>query len=79
VSQKEETEEAKKVLRDAQLEMGRIVASKKNLLERWQRSLSDMQRMDEALQSLKDSFREQEEANILLKTELNGLRSEIRK
>lgn len=79
VSQKEETEEAKKVLRDAQMEMARIVASKKNLLERWQRSLSDMQRMDEALQSLKDSFREQEESNILLKTELNGIRSEIRK
>lgn len=57
VSQKEETEEAKKVLRDAQLEMGRIIASKKNLLERWQRSLSGMQKMDEALQSLKESYK----------------------
>jgi chromosome segregation ATPase len=79
VSQHDETEEAKKVLREAQLEMGRIIASKKNLLDRWQRSLTDMQRMDEALQDLRESLKEQEERNILLKTELNGIRSEIRK
>jgi hypothetical protein len=37
--------------------MGKIIASKKNLLERWQKSLAVMQKMDETLQTLKDSHK----------------------
>lgn len=49
ISQKEETEQAKQILKEAHLEMQKIIASKKNLLERWQKSLMTMQRMDNAL------------------------------
>ncbi len=36
LSQKEETEQAQGILREAQLEMSKIIHSKKNLLEKWQ-------------------------------------------
>jgi flagellar biosynthesis/type III secretory pathway chaperone len=49
ISQKEETEQAKSIMKEAYLEMQKIIASKKNLLERWQKSLVTMQRMDNAL------------------------------
>lgn len=49
MSQRKETEEAQEILKDAHLEMQKIIASKKNLLERWQKSLMTMQKMDTAL------------------------------
>jgi len=36
-------------MKEAHMEMQKIIASKKNLLERWQKSLVTMQRMDNAL------------------------------
>ena len=37
------------MLKEAHVEMNKIINSKKNLLERWQKSLVTMQRMDNAL------------------------------
>ena len=54
ISQKEETEEAKKVLTEAQSEMEKVVNSKKGLLERWQKSIMMMQKRDSAVQVAKE-------------------------
>lgn len=54
ISQKEETEEAKKVLSEAQAEMEKVIASKKGLLERWQKSIMMMQKRDSAVQTAKE-------------------------
>jgi chromosome segregation ATPase len=77
VSQKAETEEAKKILADAQQEMQKILASKKNLLERWQKSLTVMAKMDITLQSIRDHLDEQREVNLQLKAEVSGIAIEI--
>lgn len=57
ISQKEETEQAKQILKDAHLEMQKIIASKKNLLERWQKALFNMHRRDNALQAIKEALK----------------------
>jgi hypothetical protein len=44
-------------MKEAHLEMQKIISSKKNLLERWQKSLVTMQRMDNALQAIKDALK----------------------
>lgn len=59
--------------------MQKIVASKKNLLERWQKSLMTMQRMDTALQAIKEALGQQKELNIQIGSELNGVSAEINK
>lgn len=79
ISQKEETEEAKKILREAESEMEKVMASKKNLLDRWQKALNAMQKRDALIQIASDELRSENEKYILLKSELNGLRTEIRK
>ncbi|KRX04742.1 hypothetical protein PPERSA_11798 [Pseudocohnilembus persalinus] len=79
LSQSDETAQAKDILKNAQIEMQKIVASKKNLLERWQKSLMMMQRMDTALQAMKDALTQQKEQNIQIETELSGITQEIRK
>ena len=56
ISQKEETEEAKKILREAQVQMEKVVASKKSLLERWQKSIMMMQKRDSAVQTARQRF-----------------------
>ena len=56
ISQKEETEEAKRVLREAEAEMEKVISSKKGLLERWQKSLIEMQKRDGMIQAAKDDF-----------------------
>lgn len=37
--------------------MQKIIASKKNLSERWQKSLMTMERMDNALQAIKEALK----------------------
>lgn len=68
ISQKEETEEAKKVLREAQSEMEKVVASKKSLLDRWQKSLNMMQKRDATVQTLRERLKDEEEKSILLQS-----------
>jgi coiled-coil domain-containing protein 40 len=79
ISQKEETEEAKKVLSEAQSEMEKVVNSKKGLLERWQKSIMMMQKRDSAVQTAKERLEKEKETNALLVNELRGIRGEIRK
>lgn len=54
ISQREETEQAKKILAEACSEMQKVVASKKSLLERWQKSIMMMQKRDSAVQTAKE-------------------------
>jgi coiled-coil domain-containing protein 40 len=49
ISQKEETAAARNTLKEAAIEIERIVMSKKTLLEDWQKSLFGMQERDKAL------------------------------
>ena len=49
IAQKEETKTARDILSEARDEMDNIVASKKNMLDKWQQSLLEMQRRDKAL------------------------------
>lgn len=79
ISQREETEEAKKILAEAEAEMEKVVASKKSLLERWQKSILMMQKRDSAVQTARERLTAEREANALLLNELSGIRSEIRK
>jgi hypothetical protein len=55
------------------------VASKKNLLEKWQKALFDIQARDNALQAIKEALRNQKEIKIEKKNELIGIQQEIRK
>ena len=68
ISQKEETEEAKRVLREAEAEMEKVISSKKGLLERWQKSLIEMQKRDGMIQAAKDDFSSLKQRNILLQS-----------
>ena len=75
ISQKEETEEAKKILREAQAEMEKVMASKKSLLERWQKSIMMMQKRDSTVQTLRERLKDENETNILLINEISGIRT----
>jgi coiled-coil domain-containing protein 40 len=48
-SQREERQQAIQILKEAENEMANIIASKKNLLEKWQKALFNIQRRDNAL------------------------------
>lgn len=76
-TQQEETEAARNILKDASAEIEKIKLSKNNLLERWQKSLLEMQRRDRALQTIKDALKDQADLNVQLQTELNGINHEI--
>jgi chromosome segregation ATPase len=79
ISQREETEEAKKILFEAEVELEKVEASKKNLLERWQKSINMMQKRDSAVQTARERLSDERETNALLLNELSGLKNEIRK
>jgi len=57
LAQKDETKAARDILREAFTEMENIVVSKKNLLDRWQKSLLEMQRRDKALQVAREALK----------------------
>ena len=57
LAQKDETKAARDILREAFTEMESITASKRNLLDRWQKSLLEMQRRDKALQVARDALK----------------------
>lgn len=79
ISQREETEEAKKILHEAEVEMEKVVASSKGLLDRWQKSIMMMQKRDSAVQTARERLLNEREANALLLNELAGIKNEIRK
>jgi hypothetical protein len=49
ISQKEETAAARNTLKEAALEIERIIMSKKTLMNDWQKSIFEMERRDKAL------------------------------
>ena len=55
--------------------MEKVIASKKSLLDRWQKSLIMMQKRDATVQTLRERLKDEEEKNILLQSELYGLRT----
>jgi len=79
LAQKDETKAAQDILREAYVEMENIIASKKNLLDRWQKSLLEMQRRDKALQVAREALKAQYEVNVHVTAELAGVNNEIRK
>jgi chromosome segregation ATPase len=79
LAQAEETENAKRILRDAQTEMDKIYASKKNLLEHWTNAIIEIQKKDKNLQMCKDLLKIQAELNIKITSEMNGIEKEIDK
>ena len=48
--------------------MEKVIASKKSLLDRWQKSLNMMQKRDATVQTLKERLKDEEEKNILLQS-----------
>ena len=46
--------------------MEKVVASKKNLLERWQKSIMLMQKKDSTVQTLRERVQDENEKNVLL-------------
>lgn len=58
ISQKEETAAARNTLKEAAIEIEKIVMSKKTLLEDWQKALFGMQQRDKALQAIKELIKQ---------------------
>jgi len=79
LAQKDETKAAQDILKEAFVEMDSIIESKRNLLDRWQKSLLEMQRRDKALQVAKEALKVQYEINVQNTAELAGVGNEIRK
>lgn len=48
--------------------MEKVVASKKNLLERWQKSIMLMQKKDSTVQTLRERVNDENEKNVLLES-----------
>ncbi len=78
ISQREETTAAKNTLQEAALEIERIKASMKTLLDDWNKSLHGMQCRDNAYQSIREAIATKNNAIVQLDSELRGLKNEIR-
>ena len=79
ISQKEETAAARNTLKEAAIEIERIVMSKKTLLEDWQKSLFGMQQRDKALQAIKELIDQRNDEILQVESEISGVRNETRK
>ena len=78
LAQEEETRQAKHILKEAQLEMDKIIISKNEILVKWQKCLMDIKDRDQKLEVMKDALEKQREFNITLQTELRGVKKEKR-
>ncbi len=79
ISQKEETAAARNTLKEAAIEIEKIVMSKKTLLEDWQKSLFGMQQRDKALQAIKELIKQKNDEILQVESEITGVRNETRK
>ena len=79
ISQKEETAAAKNTLKEAAIEIERIVLSKKMLLEDWQKSIFGMQQRDNALQQIKELIKIKNDEIMKEESEISGLKNETQK
>ena len=78
IAQEGQTEEAKIILRDATIEMDKIITSKKNLMDHWKKAIFEIQEKDKNLQKMKDALKIDEEMNIKITSEIAGIEKEIR-
>ncbi len=79
ISQKEETAAARNTLKEASIEIEKIIMSKKTLLEDWQKSLFGMQQRDKALQAIKELIKQKNDEILQVESEITGVRNETRK
>lgn len=66
-------------MKEAAIEIERIVMSKKTLLEDWQKSLFGMQERDKALQAIKELIAQKNNEIMQVKSEINGVKNETAK
>ena len=79
ISQKEETAAARNTLKEAAIEIEKIIMSKKTLLEDWQKSLFGMQQRDKALQAIKELIKQKQDEILQIDSEITGVRNETKK
>ena len=79
ISQKEETAAARNTLKEAAIEIERIILSKKTMLEDWQKSLHAMQQRDKALQTIKELIDQRNDRILQVESEISGVRNDSRK
>lgn len=79
ISQKEETAAARNTLKEAALEIERIIMSKKTLMNDWQKSIFEMERRDKALQAIKDLISTKNDEIKEIESEISGVKTETRK
>ncbi len=79
ISQKEETAAARNTLKEAAIEIERIVMSKKTLLEDWQGALFGMQERDKALQAIRELTNQKKDEIMQVESEISGVRNETKK
>ena len=78
ISQKEETAAARNTLKEASLEIEKVIMSKNTLLSDWKDSINEMQYKDKAFQSLKDLIKEKKQQILRLDSEILGAKKEIK-
>ena len=79
ISQKEETAAARNTLKEAAIEIEKIIMSKKTLLEDWQKALFGMQQRDKALQAIKELIKQKNDEILQIESEITGVRNETRR
>lgn len=79
ISQKEETAAARNTLKEAAIEIEKIIMSKKTLLDDWQKSLFGMQQRDKALQAIKELIKQKQDDILQIESEISGVRNETKK
>lgn len=79
ISQKEETAAARNTLKEAAIEIEKIIMSKKTLLDDWQKSLFGMQQRDKALQAIKELIKQKQDDILQIESEISGVRNETKR
>ena len=79
ISQKEETAAARNTLKEAAIEIERIVMSKKTLLEDWQGALFGMEERDKALQAIRELTNQKKDEIMQIESEISGVHNDTKK
>jgi len=66
-------------LKEAALEIERIIMSKKTLMNDWQKSIFEMERRDKALQAIKDLISTKNDEIKEIESEISGVKTETRR
>ncbi|CBZ49504.1 putative M protein [Neospora caninum Liverpool] len=71
-------EAARAALHEAQREIEAVAADKQRLLQQWRSSVVGMQRREEALQTVKQMAKKQEEKELAIEAEMRGVQATVR-